>query len=302
MVAVSGDATDIRKAKTGSASWRENGIDTVIGNIREAVDELVPRARGGIGGIALGLPCYGESAEGDIALRAAAGAAFPSVPLHLTNDVEVGWAGSLALAPGINVVAGTGSIAYGKDAAGNAARSGGWDEFFSDEGSGYWLGRKMMQLFSKQADGRVPRGALYGIVRGEFSLGEDLDFIDLIRTRYLGRRESVAGLQILLERAALAGDESARALYREAAGELCALAFAVRDQLDFPPEGFLVSCSGGVFKAGELIAPIFREALERGGARMVAPRCTPAEGAALMAFDRFCPGGVEEVRRGLGVV
>jgi len=83
----------------------------------------------------MGIPCYGESEDGDIELEKEIQTAFPGIPVYITNDVEVGWAGSLGLTPGVNVVAGTGSIAFGKDESGKTARCGGWSEFFSDEGS-----------------------------------------------------------------------------------------------------------------------------------------------------------------------
>ncbi len=57
------------------------------------------------------------------------------------NDMVCGWAGSLACADGINVVAGTGSICYG-EYQGRSARCGGWGELFSDEGSAYWIARQ----------------------------------------------------------------------------------------------------------------------------------------------------------------
>src|SRR5438046_5923939 len=43
--------------------------------------------------------------------------------------------------PGVVVIAGTGSIAYGRNAAGQTRRAGGWGFAISDEGSGYWIGR-----------------------------------------------------------------------------------------------------------------------------------------------------------------
>ncbi len=90
------------------------------------------------------------------------------------NDMVCGWAGALAGEDGINVVCGTGSIAYG-EYRGRTARSGGWGELFGDEGSAYWIAREGLTLFSRMSDGRAPRGALYEILRRHFSLQDDLD-------------------------------------------------------------------------------------------------------------------------------
>ena len=88
--------------------------------------------------------------------------------------------GILGLSSGINLVAGTGSIAYGRNDAGEEARAGGWDERFSDEGSCYWLGMKSLELFfSKESDGRAEKGALLEIFRNRFELKCDFDIIDI---------------------------------------------------------------------------------------------------------------------------
>ena len=90
------------------------------------------------------------------------------------NDMLCSWAGSLACADGISVIAGTGSMAYG-EYAGRTARAGGWGELIGDEGSAYWIAREGMNLFSRMSDGRAPRGPLYELVRARFGIAVDLD-------------------------------------------------------------------------------------------------------------------------------
>lgn len=113
----------------------------------------------------IGIPCWGENAECDTALYELLKQKLPGVPIKAVNDVEVAWAGAQECQPGIHIVAGTGSITYGVAPDGKTARCGGWNEFFGDEGSCYWVGRKGMELFSKEADGRIPKGPLYSIVK-----------------------------------------------------------------------------------------------------------------------------------------
>lgn len=57
-------------------------------------------------GCCLGVPCYGENAENDAAITEALRQALSPVPVHIVNDVEVGWAGALACQAGIHIVAG----------------------------------------------------------------------------------------------------------------------------------------------------------------------------------------------------
>ena len=228
------------------------------------------------------------------ALESAVRQEFADINIYFTNDVEVGWAGSMAIEPGINVVSGTGSIAFGKDDSGKSVRCGGWSEFFSDEGSCYWMGRKVLELFSKQADGRIEKDALYDIVCQAFGLQSDMDIIDIVHDKYMPSREQVAGLQILAKEAALAGSPSVVKLYQEAVSELCMLIDAVYNQLDFAKQ-FLVSYTGGLFKAGEFVLPQFSREIERMGGRLIAPRLKPEEGAILLACQRFLPGALGDI-------
>ncbi|MCL2843232.1 MAG: ATPase [Oscillospiraceae bacterium] len=293
------DASAVAFTKTGSASWREYGIPTVVNNIKQAIEGLPFQKKDSIAGMALGVPCYGESVEGDRELEQAFSAVFPGVPLYVTNDVEVGWAGSLGLLPGVNVVAGTGSIAFGKNQAGEAARSGGWSEFFGDEGSCYWLGRRVMELFSKQSDGRVERDALYETVRSSLALTDDFDFIDLMHDAYIPQRDKVASLQLIGMQAALAGSPSARALYAEAAAELCLLVRAIWDRIAPENDPFLVSYTGGLFQAGDLILPQFTKGIADLGGEVTLPKFGPAEGALLLAFSKFYPKALPQLQERL---
>ena len=281
--------------KTSGTSWREHGVFEVAHTLGDAVHTLLGDKFDQIAGMAMGLPCYGESVEGDRLLEQTIHNVFPGVPLYFTNDVEVGWAGSMALAPGINIVAGTGSIAFGKDNKGKTARSGGWSEFFGDEGSCYWIGRKVMELFSKQSDGRLPKDELYTIVSRELALKNDISFIDRIHSEYCNSRERVASMQLLAGKAALAGSHCAKALYDEAVGELLQLVSAIRRQLDFTDKPWKVSYSGGLFKAGDLVLPKFIREIEKDGGKLCTPLFNPVEGALLLAFQHFNPKGMIQI-------
>ena len=285
----------LRYERSSGASWREHGAENVARKFRETVNNLMAEKQNQIAGIAIGLPCYGESSGGDQIIEEAIRGEFPGIPIYFTNDVEAGWAGSMALVPGINIVAGTGAIAFGKDAHGNRARSGGWSEFFGDEGSCYWIGRKLMEVFSKQADGRIPRDELYPLVYKELKLKDDYDFIDIVHSRYIGFRKNVADLQYLAEKAALAGSPSIKALYKEAVMELCLLVDAVRGKLDFSENPVVVSYSGGLFKARDLILLHFSAEIEKRGGTLAPPCFEPWEGAMLLAFQHFNPAGLDRI-------
>lgn len=270
-------------------SYQMLGVDGAVKVIVEGVRSCLEAA--GItlddcAGCCLGVPCYGENAEKDAAMTEALRQALSPVPLHIVNDVEVGWAGALACQAGIHIVAGTGAIAFGKGLDQRAARCGGWNEFFGDEGSCYWVGREAMSLFTKQADGRIPRGPLYDVVRRELSLSEDIRFIDIAVSDLAPYRDKVAAFQLYASQAAKLGDPAAVLLYERAARELALLAGALRKELVLP-ETAGVTYSGGLFRTGSLILdPLARE-LNSCGCVLRKPEKSALEGALLLAVKQF---------------
>src|SRR5207249_5513001 len=72
----------------------------------------------------------------------------------VVNDLIPAWAAGTGGAPGIALIAGTGSNALGVNASGEAWRAGGWGHILGDEGSGYWLGLHGMQAAVTWRDGR----------------------------------------------------------------------------------------------------------------------------------------------------
>lgn len=290
-----------RQLGVGS-SYKQHGAQAVAQRLAQAA--LTCATQAGIEvsqltGVCIGLPLYGENRAMDEEMRRLLAAAFDGVPLAVYNDVNVGWAGSLACRPGINLVAGTGSIAYGEDAQGNGMRCGGWSEHFSDEGSCYWASLRAMELFTKQADGRLAKGPFYSLVRQKLDIEEDFDFIGLMERDWLPYRDKAASFQIILCDAALQGDEAAIQIFEAAAQELYLMARAVRDGLGFTGRGTAVSYSGGMFKAGALVLKPFEALLEKQGMVLAAPIASPAWGAVLLAARTFSPAAFKGVGRAI---
>jgi N-acetylglucosamine kinase-like BadF-type ATPase len=233
-----------------------------------------------------GLPAYGEDRVVQAQLDALPRAVLGHARYLCDNDMVCSWAGSLACADGISVIAGTGSMAYGR-IGGQGARAGGWGELFSDEGSAYWIARAGLALFSRMSDGRAPRGPLHGLMRTRLALQDDLDLCQVVYGELKGERSKVAALSRLVSEAAALGDAQAVAILESAALEVAALVDAVRGQLGVDPgTEVTVSYSGGLFGVeGPLRAPFARvlAASSAGAYRLIAPRLPPVLGAAVYA-------------------
>lgn len=80
------------------------------------------------------------------------------------SDAEAAMDDAFTEGPGILLIAGTGSIAWGRSPSGTLRRCGGWGPVIGDEGSGSWIGRKALQVIAAAHDGREPETALTGAV------------------------------------------------------------------------------------------------------------------------------------------
>jgi N-acetylglucosamine kinase-like BadF-type ATPase len=274
--------------RAGSAYYLEIGIDALETLLEDGIRAVLTQASLSTADLTftcIGLPAHGEDSALIDRLDAIASAVLPVERYRCVNDMVCGWAGALGCRDGINIVAGTGSIAYG-EFAGRSARSGGWGELFSDEGSAYWVAREALTLFSHMSDGRAHRGALYDLVREHFRVSADLDVCAAVYGPPPMTRSQLAALAPVATRACRAGDLAAQQLFDTAAQELAAIVHAVRGQLAVPLLTPLpVSYSGGMFQPGSVLTPLLEAILRQSEWRyeFAAPQLSPDAGAALYA-------------------
>jgi len=204
--------------------------------------------------------------------------------LSIIGDAQVALAGATGCGPGVVVISGTGSIAYGENDAGETARAGGWGWRLGDEGSGYDIGNRALLAALRDHDGRGPVTLLTEKVRGSLGLGDLDELVDLTYRGNMGSEE-VAALAGLVGEAAGEGDNVALRILEGAGVELGVAASAVIGRLGLTG-GFTLGLVGGVFNLG----PLIRKSLER-SVRRTAPDCVisrprfpPEVGAALLAL------------------
>lgn len=289
--AVSGeDGIPIKTVTRSGCSYQSIGIDASMRLLSREIKELLAAVHAeaeDCGGCCIGMPCYGENPVIDQVLETTMKQLLSPIPVHMVNDVEAGWAGSLKCQEGIHIAAGTGSIVFGRGAGQQSVRCGGWNEFYGDEGSCYWIGRQAMGLFSKEADGRVPRGALYQIVRRELGLLNDFSFTDVLRESWMPYRWKVAAFQMYAYEAVREGDMAVKLLYEEAAEELALMVKTIKESLEFTADKVDVSYSGGLFRVGELILEPLQKKIEGLGCVLKEPSLSATEGALLLAVKQF---------------
>lgn len=272
----------------GTCHYLQLGLDRFRKTLLTGINKICRQAGIDISDIAysfFGLPAYGENKTDIPLLENIVAGLIGSNNFMCGNDVEAGWAGSLACRPGINIVGGTGAIGFGRDSEGNTGRASGWGYFCGDEGSAYWLGKRLLSLFGKQADGRKEKSRLYYIVKEEFDLKRDLDLINVVYEDLGKKRDQIASLAMLVYRAAREGDKQAIKLYKQAAREYGLIIRTLLQNLEFSPEKeTFVSYSGGVFRAGGLILKPLKKQFKEQNIKFVHPVLKPVTGAALYAL------------------
>ena len=198
--------------------------------------------------------------------------------LFVTTDAVIALAGATESGRGIIVIAGTGSIAFGRNRVGRSARAGGWGYVFGDEGGAFDVVRQALRAALRMEEGWGPRTILREhLVRAARARNAN----DLVH-RFYGPdwpRDKVATLAPLVDRVAMAGDPVALEILQNAAMQLAGFVTAVRGQIYDEGDAVEIAHVGGVFSSTILLER-FRTLVELSdGSRVTTPKRGPAEGA-----------------------
>ena len=226
--------------------------------------------------------CFGMSG-GPEDKRDIVAAILKTERLEVTNDAVIALTGAMAGGPGIITIAGTGSIALGRNAAGRLARAGGWGYIFGDEGGAFGIARLALRAALQMEEGWGPETSLRQALLDATGAADINQVLHLFYSPDWPRSR-VARLATEVDRAAQNSDGVAQKILTQAAQELALLAAAVRGQLWKTGEPVEVAYIGGVFQ-NRTVLERFRLLVEmEENARGVSPRFGPAEGALLEAY------------------
>jgi glucosamine kinase len=177
--------------------------------------------------------------------------------VEIVGDTITALAAAFGSGPGVIVIAGTGSIAYGRNAAGEAMRAGGWGFAISDEGSGHWIGRAAVTAAMRSLDenGKSP---LFERILKSWKLGSR---DELVIAANATPPPDFATLVRSVLAAADAGDVTARTILEDAGVELARVAKIVISRLFQEEPKPRVAMSGGVFQNSALVREHFYQSL-----------------------------------------
>ena len=148
---------------------------------------------------------------------------FPAHRVWVYNDCEIIL--ELTDLPSVVLVAGTGSIAFGKNSAGETVRCGGWGHILSDEGSGMDMGKRVLRAVGDHMDGRKSCPVLYQLFEKRSSI-RSVDELDNYMNTYIMDKPKIADFAVLAQEAFAKGDRESEKILMDCAEALFEL---VRD-------------------------------------------------------------------------
>lgn len=206
--------------------------------------------------------------------------------LRIVGDHETALYGALERPYGIILIAGTGSICFGRNEAGLIHRTGGFGYLIDDEGSGYSIGRDLLAAVVRASDGRSGPTAITELVFGQLGVGSVPEIIGFVYDKRTNKKD-VAALAPLLSAACDAGDRVAIGIADKSARSLYDLAVPAVEKLSLW-EGEL-AMAGSVLLRNSYVQGALSGMLKQTYPKLqVGPaRKDAVSGAVLMALDRL---------------
>lgn len=208
-------------------------------------------------GLCIGVAGISNPLTRKVLLQSVQAAGIAREPI-LVGDHQAALYGAHEGAPGMIMIAGTGSICYGENAAGEAARAGGWGHLIDDEGSAYALGRDVLAAVVQAEDGRIPPTCMRKAVFEQIHATSIQELIQYVYSPATGKK-GVAALAPIVMQGVEAEEEAAIAILQKAAEKLASLVKPVAVRLGLTA-GSLALC-GGVITQNEVLQNMLRSIL-----------------------------------------
>lgn len=254
-----GDETSLLASATaGGSNVIRLGEEEARRGLHDAIRQACANAKiesANIRRVCVGMAGAGRPQIGEIARRMTA--EVISGEILIVGDMVIALEAAFSEGPGVVAIAGTGSIAYGRNTQGQTARAGGWGFAISDEGSGHWIGRSAVMAVMKAHD-EGAGSSLFKVISQAWavaSLGE------LVRKANATPPPNFAELFRPILAAAEAGDIFARMVLTQAGTELAGLTKIVISRIFEDESAVPVAMSGGVFRNSALVRQVFYNSL-----------------------------------------
>ena len=201
--------------------------------------------------------------------------------IEIVSDARIALEGAFSGNPGCILIAGTGSIMFGKDEIGNIHRIGGYGRYIGDEGSGYRIGRRALNAVARAFDSRAKQTRIADLLSQEFSISSPEELI----TAVYSNNFEIPSVTPLVFDAAESGDVTAQKILEDEADELLLHITAMRLKINV--HILKISLIGSILTTPNYFSYLFNEKIVRNfiDVKIIEPEKSPQYGAVLMAKE-----------------
>jgi len=199
--------------------------------------------------------------------------------VKVVSDAHIALEGAFPDSAGCILIAGTGSILFGKDEKGVIHRVGGFGRLIGDEGSGYSIGRKALNAVSKASDGRGEETLISELLNAKMNSGSTNGIINKVYKEKL----DVASVARIVIAAAEEGDPIAEDILDEEADELVLHIKSLLNKIQI--DKFNVAFSGSLIDNNNFYSDLLKKKIKSTlpNVKIVKPAVPPVSGAILLA-------------------
>ena len=226
--------------------------------------------------------CIGLAGGGTESNREVIRAVIPGARVVCASDAKIALVGARGECLGVVVLAGTGSAAFGINAAGEELFVGGWGYLLDDVGSGYWIGKEAVRHCLRASDHIDPPTPLVDAILAALTIDSRAELVKWMYATVKDNASAVAQLAPLVLSEAVTGDAVALAIIEQGTQELALLGHTVMRRLG----GFAhdqIAFAGGLLTAANPLSQRLSELF--GLPEIPAPRYPPVMGAAMLALQ-----------------
>jgi N-acetylglucosamine kinase-like BadF-type ATPase len=280
------DGKVLHECTGGPSNFLILGTETVSESLLKLIDECLNKLNASyddIGAVVIGTTGAGRRSDAEklekdfIQFAGFKGAGFKN--FRVESDARIALEGAFSGKPGSILIAGTGSIMFGKDSRDNVIRAGGFGRTIGDEGSGYVLGRKALAAVSKEFDGRGAKTLITELLKEKFRI----DSPEMLITEVYKNNFDIASAAPLVTEAAEEGDKTALQIVNEETDELIAHVRTMYKKIN--EKVMNLALIGSLLSGDNVYSEFFRRKLSEKmkNVNIKEPDYPPAMGAVLMA-------------------
>jgi len=262
-----------------------------IENVNRNLADILTRLKNVCGGIdncaaiCIGAAGISNPTVKQVFVSAAANSGYHG-NLVITGDHQTAFYGALGKPCGVILIAGTGSICYGKNKSGQEHRTGGFGHLIDDEGSGYAIGRNILSAVVREFDGRGEKTVLTDMVYHQLNCSNVQELVGFVYNKSTNKRD-IAALSPNLTLACEQNDEVALSIAKNCADELAKLVVPVVEKLELQKEN--LALAGSILLKDNYIKNDFIKKIRSDFPNLTChtPKNDAAYGAVLIAIENM---------------